>query len=118
MPGKADHKAAERAAKATRIRDYEYALRAALSLIDPTLDLTAKAMFGGAGFFVHGQIMAAWFGEGLTLKLSPDDRTSLLTAGGRESMSDHYIEFPQVWLDDPPALAEWVERALAYSIRR
>ena len=48
--------------KESIIRDMEMALRVALSAVRPDLHLSAKSMFGGAGFFADGQMFAAWFG--------------------------------------------------------
>jgi TfoX/Sxy family transcriptional regulator of competence genes len=99
------------------IRDMEMALRIALSAVRPELHLSAKSMFGGAGFFVDGRIFAAWFGEGLTLKLPQDAAQELFELGGtsRDDMGK-YVELPTGLLDQPEQLEPWVARSVDFAL--
>jgi TfoX/Sxy family transcriptional regulator of competence genes len=101
--------------KEAMIRDMEMALRVALSAVRPESHLSAKSMFGGAGFFVDGRIFAAWFGEELTLKLPQDAAQELLELGGtsRADMGK-YVELPAGLIDQPEQLEPWVERSVDY----
>ena len=102
------------------VEDLEVVLRVALTQVAPDAVLMTKRMFAGAGFFIHGTTFAAWFGnDRLSLKLSEIDREYLLTlADTAQSMMNAYIDVPSAWLTDPDALAPWVERSLAYSVKR
>jgi TfoX/Sxy family transcriptional regulator of competence genes len=105
----ADHKKA-------LIDRYCYALQDALLEFSPQSNLVMRRMFGGAGFYVDGYFMAAWFGEGgLALKLCEADRLALLAVEGTSpTMSQHYIGVPDSWLEDSARLAVWVEKSLQY----
>lgn len=107
----------DKAAKQARIDEMANALRAALSVVRPDAHLTWKSMFGGAGFFVYGKIFAAWFGEGLALKLPDDERKHLLKiAPSPPTLSPQYTEVPQAFLDDPRLLEDWVAKSVSYAI--
>ncbi|MAU12621.1 MAG: hypothetical protein CL607_22560 [Anaerolineaceae bacterium] len=101
------------------VEDLEVVLRVALSQVAPDAVLMTKRMFGGAGFFVYGKIFAAWFrNDRLSLKLSEIDREYLLSLDDTaQSMMSAYIDVPTAWLTDPDALAPWLERSLAYSVK-
>jgi TfoX/Sxy family transcriptional regulator of competence genes len=102
-------------AKEARIRDMEMALRVALANARPEAHLSWKSMFGGAGFFVDGRIFAAWFGEGLALKLPEDAAHDLLAEGGAvPTESSSYTEVPDTFLDNPDLLQPWVARSVDY----
>ncbi len=103
--------------KSARIHDMEMALRVALSVTHPDSFLTAKSMFGGAGFFVDGRIFAAWFGKELTLKLPEDTAQELLEIDGTaRADADKYIELPSSWLDDTKKLQPWVARSVEFAL--
>lgn len=90
----------------------------AFAIAQPDGMLTYKDFFGGLGFWIDGKIFAAYLGEGLALKLAPDDRAHLLSQGGSPAMYFHeYVEVPRPMLDDPAQLAEWIEKSIAYSTR-
>ena len=101
--------------KKKMIARMELVLKALLLKLKPEAELTSKAMFGGAGFFVDSVIFAAWFGDGLAIKLPEGEREALLrVAGTKESQSKAYVEVPPLFLDEPALLEPWVERSVAY----
>ena len=107
--------------KTQRIHEMEMALHEALAQVQPDAHLEWKSMFGGAGFFVYGKIFAAWFGKGLTLKMSPEAAQELLKVAGTRRAGDaqevvnvHYIEVPQAFLDHPERMAQWVNKSVTY----
>jgi TfoX/Sxy family transcriptional regulator of competence genes len=105
----------DKAAKQMRIKQLENALCDAFLGVKPDTGVTVKAMFGGAGFYADGSMIAAYFGEGLALKLPEDAQTELLTIdGAKRSQSASYIEVPEAFIRDPKLLEPWVERAFAY----
>lgn len=97
------------------VREMELALRAAMSEIRPEATVHSRAMFGGAGFYVDGRMIAAWYGNGLALKLPEAARAELLALpGAQPSMSPSYTEVPAVFLADTKRLAPWVARSVAH----
>jgi len=105
----------EKDAKEAIICDMAVALRVALAAVRPDAYLEWKHMFGGAGFYAGGRMFAAWFGEGLALKLPEDARADLLQIeGAAPTWAKDYVETPAVFLDNPTLLESWVERSLDY----
>lgn len=101
--------------KAETISRMEHALQDALMCLQPDTLVMSRSMFGGAGFFIDGKMIAAWFGAGLALKLPEDARRELRAIpGSRQTQSAQYVEVPSVFLDDPDLLVPWLEKALAY----
>jgi TfoX/Sxy family transcriptional regulator of competence genes len=101
--------------KAAIIKNMEIALGEALLNIDPNAHLDSKSMFGGAGFYVDGRMVAAWFGRGLALKLAEADRGELLKVeGASPTQSKQYVEVPAHFLDNPDVLAPWLARSIGY----
>jgi TfoX/Sxy family transcriptional regulator of competence genes len=101
--------------KAAKINDMKNALQAALAESHPTCIVEAKSMFGGAGFYADGRMMAAWFGEGLALKLPEEAQKELLRINGAAiTQSKLYTEVPETFLDDPTLLAPWAARSYDY----
>ncbi|MCS6836617.1 MAG: TfoX/Sxy family protein [Anaerolineae bacterium] len=95
------------------------ALRVALALARPDVDLTYKPMFGGAGFWVDGKIFAAWLGgTTLSLKLPPERRQALLAAGGSvQSYFKEYVNVPPHYQNEPHLMADDVAASVDYVLR-
>lgn len=103
---------------AERIRQMADALRAALLLERPDIDLTYKPMFGGAGFWANGKIFAAWFGETLALKLPQALREELLSQGGTPNpYFGEYVQVPPPFEEEPELLAPYVAHSLDYVLK-
>lgn len=101
--------------KTETIGRMEKALQDAMMNVRPDKMVSARSMFGGAGFFVDGQMIAAWFGAGLALKLSDDARYELRhIEGAKQTQSPQYIEVPDSFLEDPDLLAPWLAKSLNY----
>ncbi|MBI5666833.1 MAG: TfoX/Sxy family protein [Chloroflexi bacterium] len=101
--------------KAETVERLERALQDALMSLEPDKVVLSRSMFGGAGFFIDGRMVAAWFGGGLALKLPDDARRELRTlAGAKPTQSAQYIEVPGAFVDDPDLLVPWLEKSLAY----
>lgn len=101
------------------IRAMEMTLREALVDYEPTLTLSVRNMFGGAGFYADGVMFAAWYGGGLALKLPDDARAELLQiAGALAAQSPQYVEVPPAYLEDPSLLQPWAVRSVDYARRQ
>jgi TfoX/Sxy family transcriptional regulator of competence genes len=98
-----------------RIRELEMALGAALQAVKPEAQLSWKSMFGGAAYYANGVIFAAWFGEGLALKLPEAVRDELMRVDGAvKPWAKEYVQVPPTFLDDTTLLEPWVERSVDY----
>ncbi|MEP7292546.1 MAG: TfoX/Sxy family protein [Chloroflexota bacterium] len=98
-----------------RIRELEMVLGVALAAVKPEAHQSWKSLFGGAAFYADGVIFAAWFGEGLALKLPEDARDELMQiAGAVKPWAKEYVEVPPAFLEDPGLLEGWVERSVDY----
>lgn len=77
-----------------------------------------KRMFGGAAYYVDGQVFAAWYeSEQILLKLSEEDGKALRELGGEEGpvqMSRLYTYIPLSVQNDEGDLAAWVAKSMAY----
>lgn len=77
-----------------------------------------KRMFGGAAYYVDGQVFAAWYeSEEILLKLSEEDGKALRALGGVEGpvqMSRLYTYVPLSIQNDEVAFAEWVAKSMNY----
>ena len=99
-----------------RIRDMEMVLGAALAAAKPDAHLSWKSLFGGAAFYAGGMIFAAWFGDGLALKLPESARDELMNIeGATKPWAKEYVEVPPVFADDPGLLEDWVAQAVDYA---
>lgn len=79
----------------------------------PLGDVTVKAMFGGRGVFVDGQMFALVDREGAPFLKGDDATSSDFESRGGEKHSDRmpYWRVPEaVWTDDATLLS-WGERA-------
>jgi TfoX/Sxy family transcriptional regulator of competence genes len=102
--------------KAARIAALANTLREALAQLDREPDVLAKPMFGGAGFYVGGRMIAAWYGDlAFALKLPPAAQAELLALpGAQPAQSATYTLVPPDCLDDPARLSPWLARSLAW----
>lgn len=81
----------------------------------PGSEFEYRRMFGAVGVYSRGRFFAVIGGEGLALKLAPDDREALLALPGAHvwSISKQYVVAPAE-LDSVSALRPWVERSALY----
>lgn len=97
-------------------------LKAAAQAVAPDLELTFRAMFGGAGVYAYGQMFASLSGVGLALKLSAETQTEFLKVEGAKRLqydpsmppSKQYILVPSSYLSKPKTLGKWVKASLEY----
>ena len=90
-----------------------------LELLEPLGPVTARSMFGGAGFFLDG-VMFALLTRSDVLYMRTDDETrSAFEAAGMEPFRPRpgktfvmpYHEAPPDAMEDPDAMQEWAELA-------
>ena len=90
-----------------------------LELLEPLGPVTARSMFGGAGFFLDG-VMFALLTRSDVLYMRTDDETrSAFEAVGMEPFRPRpgktfvmpYHEAPPDAMEDPDAMREWAELA-------
>ncbi len=92
-----------------------HALQDALLEIDPSLVLTSKNMFGGAGFWIDGVIVGVWTGGTLALKLANADKNDLIAAGGGQNdIFKGYAELPDGWIEQPDLIVPWLEKSITH----
>jgi TfoX/Sxy family transcriptional regulator of competence genes len=86
--------------------------------MDPRVQV--KPMFGNLAAFFDGLMFMGVFGDAVFLRLSPDDRQTLLAQGaGTFSPSPdramaEYVSVPEAWRDRPADAGPWVSRSLAF----
>ncbi|MBX3082687.1 MAG: TfoX/Sxy family protein [Anaerolineae bacterium] len=101
--------------KAAIVRDFEMALQASLVDSHPETHITSKGMFGGAGFFVDGEIFAAWYGDdSVYLKLPEEARQKLLLVEGATTEGGHYVKVPSEFMTDVQQLGYWTGLSVDY----
>jgi DNA transformation protein len=86
--------------------------------------VTAKAMFGGIGLYRAGMFFGLMDDDALYFKVDDSSRGDFERAGcqpfqpyGEGSYSMQYYEVPADVLEDPSALKEWAEKAVAVAKR-
>ena len=94
-------------------------IRALLSARD---DATEKRMFGGLAFLVGGNMAVAASGQGgLMVRVEPAQTADLLERPGVSPLEmrgrdlNGWVRVHAEAVDEEPALAEWVERGVAYA---
>lgn len=87
----------------------------------PMLEVTSRAMFGGFMLYTSGKSFGVLAEQGLSLKLNEQDRQLLLAEPGATPMqhdggppSKQYVVVPSQIAEQPQALAQWLERSVAY----
>jgi TfoX/Sxy family transcriptional regulator of competence genes len=92
------------------------------TLVAAVPDLTEKAMFGGLGFLVAGNMaVAASAKGGLLVRVDPEETDALLSSpgaslfemGGRTMKG--WLSVDAAQLKDRDALAVWVDRGVAFA---
>jgi len=81
-------------------------------------------MFGGVGVYAHERMFASLSHAGLALKLSPQDRATLLGEPGAAPLqydpdgpvSKQYVVVPPAITADPALLAPWLSRSIAFTV--
>jgi DNA transformation protein len=93
-------------------------------LLDPFGAVDDRAMFGGAGVYVDGLMIALIAQDTLHLKTDAETRAAFEAAGlepfqpfDHKPMVMSYHRAPEEALDDPDALRPWIEGALAAARR-
>jgi TfoX/Sxy family transcriptional regulator of competence genes len=84
--------------------------------------ITFKPMFGGIMAYCDGKPMASLSDVGLALKLKAAEQDELLAIPGAKRLqyepslppSKQYIVVPDGFLQDPNALAPWLDRSAAF----
>lgn len=96
----------------------------ALDLLGQVAPVTCRPMFGGLTFFHEGRAFALADDDRLYLKVDGHNREAFEAAGsgpflpsGDPARPMAYWEVPAEALEDPEALAPWVEGALAAARR-
>jgi len=95
-------------------------LQYVLEQIGRTIPVTARKMFGGAGLYGRGRCFALINDDVLYFKVGDTNRADFTARGmgpfrpyGPDGEVMQYYEVPGDLLDDPDALHDWVEKALA-----
>ncbi len=95
-------------------------LRYVLDQIGRATPVTARKMFGGAGLYGRGLFFGLIADDVLYFKVGDANRADFAARGmgpfrpyGPDGEVMQYYEVPGDLLDDPDALREWVEKALA-----
>lgn len=96
----------------------------ALDLLGQVVSVTCRPMFGGLTFFHEGRAFALADDDRLYLKVDDHNRGAFEAAGsgpflpfGDPARPMAYWEVPAEALEDPEALAPWVQGALAAAAR-
>lgn len=91
----------------------------------PLGDVTARAMFGGWGFYLSGRMFALVAFDTFYIKADAENRADFESlglapfryeAGGRESVMS-YFQPPSAALDDRGLLCEWASKGAAAAAR-
>ncbi|GAC1605149.1 MAG: hypothetical protein NVS3B3_02510 [Aquirhabdus sp.] len=82
-------------------------------------DIEPKKMFGYPAVFLNGNMVAGLHEAGLVLRLTETDRNALLAEGGSlfqpmGKLMREYILAPDHFTTDRAALAQWLEKAIAF----
>lgn len=91
------------------------------SIVPDRPDIEIRPMFGNYGAFVNGNMFLSLFGSEVAVRLSEDDRATLLAVDGAvpfEPMEGRpmkeYVSLPEAWRSEPDTVAAWVERSLEW----
>jgi TfoX/Sxy family transcriptional regulator of competence genes len=92
------------------------------SLVPEAPDVHVRPMFGNLAAFVNGNMFLALLGSQVAVRLSEDDRETLLKqkgAGPFEPMKGRpmkeYVVLPETWRRSRAKAEEWVERSLEWA---
>lgn len=104
------------------LKAMQFQLEQAAARLDPSPDLTFKAMFGGLMGYAHGRPFASLSNIGLALKLPTAQQTELLQIAGAKRLqyepdapiSKQYVVVPPSFLESSEELHRWVERSITH----
>ena len=97
-----------------------------LDLARPVGSVTARAMFGGHGIYVDGTIVAIVVADVMYLKTDDLSRSVFVDldlepfryqAHDGSAHVTSYFRAPDEALESPPAMRDWLRRALAAALR-
>ena len=84
--------------------------------------ITTRAMFGGLGSFVNGNMFAGALGDRMFLRLPAEDLGRLLAEPGGGPFEPvpgramaGYATVPKAWAAEPERVRAWAARALAWA---
>lgn len=83
--------------------------------------VTTRPMFGNLSAFVHGNMFAGIFGDGMFVRVAENERQRLLAAGGSDFAPmpgrpmKGYVCLPDGWRDDRAGTRSWLDLALAFT---
>lgn len=90
-----------------------------LALLNETREVSARAMFGGAGVYSEGFFFACMDRNRLYFKVDDRNRPDYEKAGmgpfapmGPDRPMMSYYEVPPTVIEDPARLARWMERSI------
>ncbi len=101
----------------------EEILRDALASLGMSANISSQRMMGGYSISLKGHQFAHICGEGTGLRLSPEDRSTLLAMAGAKPLvfpsdparSAKFALVPGPMLDRLPEFASWVRKAVQFS---
>jgi TfoX/Sxy family transcriptional regulator of competence genes len=92
------------------------------SIVPPVPDVTVRKMFGYPAAFVKGLMFAGVFQDNIIVRLSPEDRASLLQVDGAAQFDPmggrpmrEYVVVPESILKSDHELSAWMNKALNYA---
>ncbi len=111
-------------AEANDLDGLQKAVEATRDHLAPDVGLRFRAMFGGRGAYAYDRMFASLWRGGLALKLSPGmQATALALPGARrlqygedQPVSKDKVVLPAEVVDNPAALAEWVQHSIEFTI--
>lgn len=80
-----------------------------------------KRMFGGVCFFVRGHIAVGVFGDGMLVRLAPQQHAELIGQSGITPLASQpnrmrgFVVIDESLLDDDESIHEWLDQALAFN---
>ena len=111
-------------AEANDLDRMQQAVEATKDHLAPDVGLRFRAMLGGRGAYAHDRMFASLSDGGLALKLSPEMPAAALALPGArrlqyakdQPVSKDKVVLPDEVVDDPAALAEWVQHSIEYTV--
>ncbi|BDU17418.1 TfoX/Sxy family protein [Lysobacter auxotrophicus] len=95
-------------------------------LLDPAGEVSTRAMFGGHGVYLDGELIGVVMEEALYLKVDAETRLHFEAAGCEpyvylgqaEPITMSYWSVPDIALESPDAMRPWAELAWAAARRK
>lgn len=111
-------------AEVSELDRLQKALEATKDHLAPDVGLRFRAMFGGRGAYAYDRMFASLFNGGLALRLSPGMYAAALGLPGAtrlqyaedQPFSKDKVVLPDEVVDNPAALAEWVQHSIEFTI--